>query len=318
MRRKLMILVMALSWEATALAQGSTRPPRPCEAAADSPRGGQASEALREADQLLANDLEGAVAKYEEGVFLDPSNHRNIYKLAKAYQKKESWEKVASALARAVQLAPTRGNYWYERGHALIQIAERTKTRESWEEAKGSLVRCTETDPHRAECYHELGTAMVYLDDEAEALRNYTRAIERSPDVGEFYLHLADLYTRLDHVDHAEAVLKEGLRRVTDADKAKVQICMMLAIVAMLKSDLDAAVAATEMANRLRGSEHLEVLFNLASLYAKQTKNNQAAGFLKMFLRQACTGSSDKYNEYCEQARALLTNVESTGKRGSR
>ena len=75
-----------------------------------------------------------------------PTNHRILYKLAKAYQKKEAWDKVASTLARATQVAPKFANYWYLRGYALEEQAAKKTT--SWEEAKEPFKKCIEADPN--------------------------------------------------------------------------------------------------------------------------------------------------------------------------
>ena len=41
-----------------------------------------------EGDQIVELDPNGAISKYEQAVQLDPSNHRILYKLAKAQKKK--------------------------------------------------------------------------------------------------------------------------------------------------------------------------------------------------------------------------------------
>src|SRR5689334_15829725 len=133
-----------------------------------------------EADKQRDVDVDGAISKYEQAVQLDPTNHRILFKLAMAYRKKEAWDKVASTLARATQLAPKFANYQYERGYALEEQA--AKKTVSWEEAKDPFKKCIEADPNFANCYHELGTAFLWTDNEQDALVNYTKAIEHKPD----------------------------------------------------------------------------------------------------------------------------------------
>ena len=96
-----------------------------------------------------------------------------------AYQKKEAWDKVASTLARATQVAPKFANYWYQRGYALEEQAEKKTI--SWEEAKEPFKKCIESDPNFADCYHELGLRLPLDRRRAEALSNYTKAIEHNP-----------------------------------------------------------------------------------------------------------------------------------------
>ena len=49
-----------------------------------------------EGDKAYRVNVEGAISKYEQATQLDPTNHRILWKLAKAYERKEDWDKVAS------------------------------------------------------------------------------------------------------------------------------------------------------------------------------------------------------------------------------
>jgi tetratricopeptide (TPR) repeat protein len=235
-----------------------------------------------------------------------------MYKLAQAYKKKEVWEKVASTLARATQVAPKWANYWYERGYALVQVAEKAKSRSAWEEAKEPLQKCIEADPRFAQCYHELGTVELYLDSEQNALDNYTKAVTHRADIAYFYPPLADLYMRLDYFDQAESVLKGGIEVTSDTDKNKFYLYEMLAAVYQVRKNMDAMISTLEQANKLGGAEHPEILFNLGSSYAvlNPPKKTQALQMLKNFFARACKGGkSDKYKEQCEQTNALIAQL---------
>ena len=127
-------------------------------------------------DQAVKVNVAGAIRDYEEATRLDPSNHRIFWKLAVAYHKQEEWDKMASTLARASQVAPEFANYRYQRGFALMKIAE-GGNKDAYNEAKEPLKECIAKDPNYAECYHWLGTALLWTDDEQGALQNYTKAI---------------------------------------------------------------------------------------------------------------------------------------------
>lgn len=267
----------------------------------------------------LANDgdllkkqgaFDAAIDKYEAAVQLDPTNHKIMYKLATTYRKKEEWEKVASTLARATQIAPSYATYWYERGYALVQVADKSKAQSAWEEAKEPLEKCVQADPNFAHCYFELGTVMLWLDKEQDSLENYTKAIQHLPNEGSFYAPLADLYIRLGYGDQAEGVLKEGISFEADTSKAKFNMYILLAQVRQTKGDLSGMVESLETANKLGpAEEHPEILFNLGSTYAVMNppKKAQAIQMLKQFQARGCKGGkSDKYKEQCEQAMALI------------
>src|SRR3954469_13028419 len=112
----------------------------------------EAINLANEGDQAVKVNVEGAIQKYEQAVQLDPTNHRILWKLASAYEKKEDWDKMASTLSRAVQIAPDFANYWFKRGSALISQAEAGNP-DAYEQAKEPLKKCVEKDPNLAECY---------------------------------------------------------------------------------------------------------------------------------------------------------------------
>src|SRR4051812_21127765 len=145
-----------------------------------------------QADQEVKVNVEGAINKYDQASRMDPSNHKIFFKLAMAYRKKEEWDKVASTMSRATQLAPKFANYWAERGNALEMQAKKKTV--PYEEAKEPFQKCIENDPNYAECYEHLGMIFLWTDDEQKALENYTKAIEHDPTQMGYYAALADLY----------------------------------------------------------------------------------------------------------------------------
>lgn len=256
---------------------------------------------------------DAAIDKYEAASQLDPTNHEIMYMLATTYRKKEEWEKVASTLARATQVAPDHATYFYERGYALVQVANKSKQQSAWEEAKEPLVKCIEKDPNFAHCYFELALVELFLDNEQSALENYTKAIQHKPSEPTFYAPLADLYIRLDYFDQAKGVLEEGIKFAPDEGKSKFNMYVLLATVHQFKNDMAGMVSALETANKIGGAENPEILFNLGSTYAVMDppKKSQAIQMLKKFQAQACKGGKAvKYKDQCEQAMALIAKLQ--------
>ena len=165
---------------------------------------------------------------------LDPTNHRILFKLAMAYRKKEAWDKVASTLARATQVAPKFANYRYERGYAIEEQA--AKKTISWEEAKEPFKKCIENDPNFADCYHELGSPTSGPTTSRKRSSNYTKAIEHKPDELRYYASLADLYINLGYTDQAQQVLKEGLAYAKEGDKSLFGVHVLLSQVYQKKA----------------------------------------------------------------------------------
>src|SRR3954449_3424786 len=73
----------------------------------------EAVNLANEGDKDKATNIDGAISKYEQASNLDPMNHKILGKLARAYQKKEQWDKVASTCAKAEKIAPKNAEYFF-------------------------------------------------------------------------------------------------------------------------------------------------------------------------------------------------------------
>lgn len=271
----------------------------------------EAINLANEGDQSLKVNVEQAIQKYEQAVQLAPNNHRILWKLAIAYEKKEDWDKLASTLARAVGIAPEFATYWFKRGNALIKQAEAGNP-DAYEQAKEPLKKCIEKDPNIAECYHLLGEAYLWTDDEQAAAENYQKAIERDPTASFFYPPLAHLYITLRLVNEAEQVLKEGARLIPPSEKNNPKIYslyVLLGTVAQMKRDKAGQLAAMEKAEQFAGGEHPEFAFNLGSTYAVMDppQKEKAVRLLEQFTKKVCRGAqATKFKEQCETSSSLV------------
>lgn len=266
-----------------------------------------------EGDQAKkGGDFDGAISKYEQATKLDPTNPLLFEKLGDAYEKKEAWDKVASTMATATRLNPKNAKYWFKRGKALKEQAEKGVI--GWEEAKDPLEKCIAADPNKEDCYETLGEVMLHLDDEQRALENWTKAIQHNPDELTFYAPLASLYIALGYYDQAQAVLKEGISRAKKPDATgMVSMHQLTALVAQAKDDKPGQAAALEKAKAAdTEGANPEILFNLGSTYAVMTppKKQEAAQMLKAFQTRGCKGGKAmRYKAQCDQAQTLLLTV---------
>jgi len=271
----------------------------------------EAINLANEGDQAIKVNTEGAIQKYEQAIQLDPTNHRIMWKLAKAYEKKEDWDKLASTLSRATGVAPDFANYWFKRGYALMKQAEAGNP-DKYEEAKEPLKKCIEKDPNFAECYHFLGEASLWTNDDQGALDNFTKAIEHDPMVPYFYAALAELYITLRFYKEAEGVLKEGTRIIPPGEKNNNHLYAMYVLrfqVAQAANDTAGMVAAMEKAQEVAGDAHPEIAFNLGSTYAvmEPPQKEKAVRLLSSFTKRACrSASAAKYKEQCETSSSLI------------
>ncbi|HEX3774641.1 MAG TPA: tetratricopeptide repeat protein [Polyangiaceae bacterium] len=276
----------------------------------------EAINLANEGDQSVKVNVEGAIQKYEQAIDLDQTNHRILWKLANAYEKKEDWDKMASTLARAVQVAPDFANYWAARGHALIMQA-RAGNLDMYKQAQEPLKKCIEKDPNLADCYNELGETYLWTDDEQSAADNYSKAIEHDPSKGYFYPDLANLYLTLKLYDQAQQVLNEGLKLIPPGEKNNGKIYNMyilLSNISNAKGDKAGQVAAIEKAEPYAGDAHPEFSFMLGSTYATQEppQKEKALRLLNQFNKRVCKGAQAmKFKEECEESNALIQKLGS-------
>lgn len=271
----------------------------------------EAINLANQGDKSIAVNVEGAIQKYEEASRLDPANHLILFKLAKAYQKKEDWTQMESALGRAVAQAPEFANYWYYRGFAHMQKAALGEP-DYYEQAKAPLQKCVEADPNYAECYHELGGANLWTDNEQAALENYTKAIEHDPTVAYFYPPLGELLIAFKMYDQAEQVLKEGTRLIPPTEKTVNNLYGMYVLLSQVyqsRGDLSSMVDVLEKANDVGGESHPEIAFNLGSTYAVMNppQKEKAVRLLNSFNKRACrSAKAEKYKEQCATSADLV------------
>ncbi len=273
----------------------------------------EAIKLSNEGDARVATMPSDAISKYEQAVQLDPSNHYILYKLAKAYKKKEEWDKVATTLARASDLAPSFANYYKERGWALEQRARKKEV--SYDECKEPYKKCIEADTNQEECYAQLANAYLWTDDEQKALANLTKAIEHRPNRIEYYPRLADLYIRFGYDKEAEAVLNAAKGQAKPGDKDLFHVHTLLSEVYRDRGDINKMVSELEAAKSVDPKDP-GLLFSLGMAYAKLTppKKAESLQLLKGFAARACKSKkAARYKTECEQATSTQQRLSGPG-----
>ncbi len=271
-----------------------------------------------------------AIQKYEEAVKLD-ENHAILFKLAKAYRKKEDWEKVQSTLQRAVARSPSFANYWFELGFAIeMQAKKPEKGGAKWSDAVDPYTKCVEADSNDDRCHAHLADALYHGDDEQKALQKLSDAIEKRPADGDMtkkcvedpaiecavnhYTSLAHRYILLDYVKEAEQVLNAAVEMADPKDKRLYNVYTLLAEVYGEQRDTDKMVKALEKAREVREDEP-GLLFNLGMAYSEVNppKKAEALARLKGFVARACTKDAAKYRKECDQANTVIQKLSGPG-----
>jgi tetratricopeptide (TPR) repeat protein len=277
----------------------------------------EAVNLANEGDQAKGANIEEAVSKYEQATKLDPDNARIWWKLALAYEKKEDWQKMANACVGAQQAAErsekkkAHADYYFRQGYALEQLAE--KGAGPWADARAPFETAIQLDPNYGQAYGELAWVVLHLDDEVGAIKDWTQALQIKPDETQYYVSLADEYSRLMYYDQAEQVLKEGLSFVQGDDKHAFNLHALLGYIYELKGDISRAVSEYEAAKKACDSnkcnDHKEAFFNLGSAYAELNppKKNEAIQQLQSFWKITCKGAlAVKYGDQCAQSQEIV------------
>jgi tetratricopeptide (TPR) repeat protein len=264
-----------------------------------------------------AGNFDEAVSKCDQATKLDPDNPRLWWKLAKSYEGKEDWQKMASACTKAEEAAEKadkkklHADYYFRQGYALEQVAD--KGQGSWADAKAPFLTAIQLDPNLGQAYGELGEVLIHTDDEAGAIQNWTKALETQPDETLYYVSLADEYNRLMFFDQAEQVLREGLSFAKEDDKHLFNLHALLGSLYENKGDIARAVAEYEAAKKScdanKCSDHKEAYFNLGAAYAELNppKKNEAIQQLQSFWKITCKGAAQKtYGDQCMQSQEIV------------
>jgi tetratricopeptide (TPR) repeat protein len=268
-----------------------------------------ARELANEGDQRHKIDIDGAIERYERAIELDPTNDLYLWKLANAAQKKEDFERVRSALMRAVEIAPRVAKYWRLLGEAELTLA---RDRAGKERAKESLKRCTTEDPTIAQCYVLLGDAERAIDEPGAAIESYTKAIALDPERAGTYLALAEVYVIRGESSRAESVIQEGLRVAVPHPlqiRNLFRLYMLRADLAHGRGDKKVELGALETAALYLGTTNPEDGFALGSAYARlgAAGRDEARKHLTVFWKRVCRSSAAaRFEKECSAANALM------------
>lgn len=286
----------------------SAAPPR-----AECPPGQRAAiDLANEADRLRMVDLDGAIAKYQEAVALEPTLHRIHHKLALAQSKKESWEAAAKADETAAKLAPTFAIYFAGAGRARSQMALREKG--PWQDARTLLEKAVALDPGLSDAHYELAEVLLHMGDEHGALVHYSKAVETNPAEVASWAALADLYVRLGYLAQAEKTLREALESI--AGDRRFVLESIYGDVLSRKGDRSGSLAHYEEARKSCGTcgapGQAIAFFNLGAAYASivPPRKSEAIMNLQMFHKMICKGAAyARYADQCHEAQALVNTM---------
>jgi tetratricopeptide (TPR) repeat protein len=161
----------------------------------------------------------------------------------------------------------------------------------------------------------------LHADDEQEALRNYSKAIETKPDNLSFYVPYADLLNNLGYSDQAENILKEGLQysKGGPGEKALFNIHSLLGSIYEGKGNAPGALSEYEAAKKSCGQCNEPgqpiAYFNVGAAYASANppRKSEAMSALQAFQKIVCKGAAAaRYADQCAIAQQYATKLGGT------
>ncbi|KAB2898685.1 MAG: tetratricopeptide repeat protein [Dokdonella sp.] len=195
-------------------------------------------------------DVRQAIDAYAEAARLDPryaaAHARMSYGwagLASQYligsARDEAWARAREASNTALQLAPGLAQARRARGHLLLNADF------DWLGAEAEYRRAVELAPHDAGMLFSLGNLDAVLGRVESAVVLTREAIARDPLRARWYNWLGIYLAALGQLDEAQRMIEAAIELQPNADSFHEQ----LAVIAILRGDAVAALAAAEQEN---------------------------------------------------------------------
>jgi tetratricopeptide (TPR) repeat protein len=323
MRRFLLGWSLGLAVACSAAAPVRPTVATPAEASAGAPQKAAEHEralALSNAgDAAVKVNVDGAIEKYVEALQVEPDNVDVLWKVSRAYEKREDWEQVVVTLAHASRLAPRVPWYWRWQGNALVELARSGKPG-AYELAREPLSRCIALDPKLADCAFLLGEVEEWADHAQAAAERYTQALQLDPAQAQYYRTLAALYRVFKQANEAERVLVAGMAKVQPSERNRPALARMSVSLAQLSAarhDEQAWPYWLGQAETFSDEGSPEVAYEIGSIYAAASATpaagtdashrEKALRILNQFVKRTCRGgAAPKFKEQCELSQIMI------------
>ncbi|OGS41329.1 MAG: hypothetical protein A2506_12565 [Elusimicrobia bacterium RIFOXYD12_FULL_66_9] len=227
---------------------------------------------------------EEAVQLSQKGIKQRPQDYWLHFDLAQSYVSLGRYAEAKEAFARAKAIDSKEPAAYIHEGYALLHAGEDTQAKESFE----SLIRIDTASPFG---YHHLASYFFshgqFVEAEASLKREF-QALEADPkartaDIIEANANLGAVIRKQGRLDEAEAVFRNGLKKMAPDSKQRSHFLLMLAKIAdsqgkraQAEDFFKRAVAASEAPFLVRW-ERLEALVELGRFYLKQGRRPEAA-----------------------------------------
>ncbi|MBU0799306.1 MAG: tetratricopeptide repeat protein, partial [Alphaproteobacteria bacterium] len=148
--------------------------------------------------------LDEALACFEAAISVQPAYVDALHQIAAIHQAQDRLEDALEGYRRALSANPQHVETLNNLGVVLERLSR-------YLEAVPVLEKAAQLRPDTAEIHCNLGVALSHAGRLEEAMQSLSKAIELRPSFAGAYGNLAEVHTKLDQADTAEAVYRQGL-----------------------------------------------------------------------------------------------------------
>jgi tetratricopeptide (TPR) repeat protein len=149
------------------------------------------------------DDLDRALADYDEAIRLDSKYAAAFNNRGDVYWKKEDFKQAVADYSRAIELDPTNVSFLLNRAHAYYMGDPSDDFSGYDDDALADYNKAISLDPKSAEAFN--GRGLVFESDRKydDALADYNEAIRLDPAYADAFRNRGDVYTRKGNLEAA-------------------------------------------------------------------------------------------------------------------
>lgn len=236
-------------------------------------------------DYQRNNEIDSAIAIYEKGLKILPSNEDFLSRLGDMYNQKQDFAKVAEIYKQLAAARPDNVWYYQRIAEAYRNADDKAAAAKVWED----LMKTSSN----AEVFMQAANFYSNEANMVDAIKALKKAVELAPENMGYLQNLESFYVRAEAFSDAEAVLKNVLAMSPKEEKdtwMKDWANSELINVYQRQDKLDELATKFE-ADLAAGPKDLANYKKLADLYQRSDKRDEAAA---IYEKAAAAGVADR------------------------
>jgi tetratricopeptide (TPR) repeat protein len=225
--------------------------------------------------------LPEAVQHYKRALQLRPDDAGTHYNLGIALARQRKFSEAIQQYERALQLKSDDANTYVALGVALAGEKKLPEAIQQYE-------RALQLKPDDAEAHNNLGGVLADQHKFSEAIQHYEQALQLRPDDAKIYFNLGNTLADEGKLPEAIQQYERALQLKGDYVEALNNLGYVLATSQnpLLRNGVK-AVALSEQANQLTGTENPVILGTLAAAYAEAGRYSEAVETVSRAIERA-------------------------------